>query len=364
MKYFIFLFLIASIGKVSAQTDTSLVSREDQLLVLLNDLRAAENDTDKHERNILFKEYLAETIALEGSFKYPFSKLKSVGFIDSPDGLLRIINWNVEQDDQTEKYYCYILHVDPKKKNIEISELKDNSFMLPPRPDGILEADNWYGALYYKIIPIEKGSKTMYTLLGWDGNNSMSTVKLIDVLYFSGDNPKLGSPIFKTKESTYKRYFFEHSKKTVMSLKYEEQYKRLIFDHLSPESPNLAGFYSFYVPDLSYDAFVLEGNKWVLKEDVIGINTAPELKTDVYVKNERTGKVEKKQIKNKWENPEDANAPDGGSQHIAVLPGNDIENPEAHKEELDEKVSKRDKRNPGDLNGTLGKQRGGKKRRN
>jgi hypothetical protein len=364
MKNFIFLVSILIIGKTSAQTDTSLVSREDHLVLLLNDLRTAENDADKKARNKVFKEYLAETITLEGAFNYPFSKLKTVGFVDSPDGLIRIINWNVEQDDQSQKYCCYILRFDPKKKNVEISELIDNSFMLPPRPDGILDANNWYGALYYKIIPIEKGSKTMYTLLGWDGNNSMSTVKLIDVLYFSGDNPKLGSPIFKTKETTLKRYFFEHSKKTVMSLKYEDQYKRLIFDHLSPESPNLAGFYSFYVPDLSLDAFVLEGNKWILKEDVIGINKESDEKTEVFVKNERTGKVEKKLIKNKWESPEDVNAPDGGGQHIAVLPENDLENPEAQKEELNKKASKRDKRNPGDLEGTLGKQRGRNRTRN
>lgn len=364
MKNFIFLVFIFIVSIASAQTDTSLVSREDKLVVLLNDLRAAENDSDKKATNKLFKEYLRETIALEGAFTYPFSKLKTVGFVDSPDGLLRIINWNVEQDDQSQKYYCYILRVDPKKNKVEISELTDNSFMLPPRPDGILEANNWYGALYYKIVPIEKGSKTMYTVLGWDGNNSMSTVKLIDVLYFSGDNPKLGSPIFKLKDSTVKRYFFEHSKKTSMSLKYEEQYDRLIFDHLSPEAPNLAGFYSFYVPDLSYDAFVLEGNKWVFKEDVIGINKATDEKTEVYVKNERTGKVEKKQIKNKWENPEDEDAPDGGSPHIAVLPENDSQNPNAQNEELNKKVSKRDKRNPGDLEGTLGKQKGRKKRKN
>lgn len=364
MKNIILLICLVVVSKASALSDTSLVSREDHLASLLSDLRAAENDSDKKEKNKLFKEYLAETLTLEGSFTYSFTKLKSVGFVDSPDGSLRIITWNVEQDDQTQKYFCYLMHVDPKKKNIEISELKDNSFMLPPRPDGILEADNWYGALYYKIIPIEKGSKTLYTVLGWDGNNSMSTVKLIDVLYFSGDNPKLGSPIFKTNETTVKRYFFEHSKKTVMSLKYEDEYKRLIFDHLSPESPNLAGFYSFYVPDFSYDAFVLEGNKWVLKEDVIGINKGTEEKADVFVKNERTGKVEKKQIKNKWVNPEDENAPDGGSPHVAVLPENDQTNPEAQKEELDKKVSKRDKRNASDLGVTLGGNNGRKKRRN
>lgn len=361
MKKISLIVLLAVSFQSFGQEDTSMVNRENHLATLLNDLRAAENDEEKSERNFAFKSYLNETLKSESAFTYPFKKLTTVGFIDSPDGTLRIINWNVEQADQTQKYFCFLIH--KNKKKIELSELTDNSFMLPPRPDGILEADNWYGALYYKIIPIEKGSKTMYTLLGWDGNNSMSTIKLVDVLYFSGDNPKLGSPIFKTKDETFKRVFYEHSKKTTMSLKYEENYSRIIFDHLSPEAPNLTGFYSFYVPDLSYDAFVLEGSKWILNEDVIGVNKATDGSNDVFVKNERTGKVEKKEIKNKWENPEDKNAPGGGSEHIAVTPETDQQNSKATSEELNKKVNKKDKRDPSNLNSTLGNNKNKRKRK-
>lgn len=362
-KAVIFFFLLSA--NLFAAQDTTLVSRELQLKVLLEELRAAANDEEKSEKNEIFKQYLYETLQLENSFTYPFEKLKTVGFIDSPDETLRIINWNVEQDDETQKYYCFLQHVDEKKKNVELSELVDNSYNLPMRPDGILEAKDWYGALYYKIIPVEKGSKTIYTLLGWDGNSSMSTIKLIDALYFTGNNPKLGSAIFKTKDTTLKRVFYEHSKKATMSLKYEDNYKRIIFDHLSPETPNLKGFYSFYVPDLSYDAFVLEGGKWNLKEDVIGINAADNVKTEVYVKNEKSGKVEKKEIKNKWVNPEDKNAPAGGIEHVAVTPETETENKEKDsvKSELDKKVSKKDKRDPNNMNNTLGTQKKKKKRK-
>ena len=363
MKQLILIIFILFSANVFALSDTSLVTRENKLVDLLTILRASLTDDEKSNNNFIFKEYLFETLHQEGAFKYPFSKLKSVGFIDSPDGQLRIVNWNIEQEDETQKYYCYLLHIDSKKKKVEYSELIDNSFMLPPRPDGVLEADNWYGALYYKIIPVDKGSKTVYTLLGWDGNSSMSTIKLIDVLYFSGDAPKLGSPLFKTKEMTYKRMFYEHSKKTTMSLKYEEEYDRIIFDHLSPETPNLKGFYSFYVPDMSYDAFVLEDKKWVLKEDVIGVNKENEENTSVYVQNERNGKVEKKEIKNKWINPSDEKAPGGGSEHIAVTPEKDIQNPIAQKNELDKKASKHDKRDPSNLNSTLGKDKHRRRRK-
>lgn len=354
MKHILFFFLTLFTGAVSSQTDTSLVALESQLASQLNELRSAKTDVEKSEKNEVFKSNLYNALQQKGAFSYPFSLLKTVGFVDSPDGQLRIVNWNVEQEDQTQQYFCFLMHLDSKKKQVEISELIDNSAMLPPRPDGVLEASDWYGALYYKIVPLEKGSKTLYTLLGWDGNNSMSTIKLIDALYFSGDNPKLGSPVFKVKDVTQKRVFFEHSKKAVMSLKYEDQYKRLIFDHLSPETPSLTGFYSFYIPDFTYDAFVLENNKWILYEDVIAVNKETEEKTDVFVKNERTGKVEKKEIKNKWQSPDDEKAPGGGNKHVAVTPDMNTKNPVAEKKELEKKVDKKDKRDPSNLNSTYG----------
>lgn len=323
-----------------------LSSSEPELKTYLDDLRAASNDAEKEAKNKLFKNALERALQSPEALTYPFNSLTTVGFIDSPDGEMRIVNWNVEQDDFSHKYYCYVLHKDKRRDDYIVTELKDISFGMPSQPTEILSADEWYGALYYKIIPIEKGSKTMYTLLGWDYFNSMSQMRVIDVIYFSGKTVKLGSPIFKVEKTTYKRMFYEHSKKTSMALQYEPERKRIMMDHLSPESPSMAGFKSFYVPDMSYDAFIMEGNKWVLHEDVIGTNKGSEEKQYVYVKNEKTGKVEKKLIKAKWINPEDPGAPAGSSEHVAVTPET-AEKIEKEEEKANEpQIDKKDKRDP------------------
>jgi hypothetical protein len=319
MKGFI-LLLLFFIASSTFGSDSLLVQREQQLDVLLNDLRDARSTEVKEEKNELFKEYLYETIQLDNAFFYPFDKLKTLGSIRSSDNIIRLFNWNIEQNDGSQKYYCYILRYDERRKTYKVNELIDNSIMLPPRPDGTLEAHEWYGALYYKIVPVEKGNKQMYTLLGWDGNNSLSNIKLLDVLYFAGNSPRLGSPIFKLNHEVLKRVFFEHSEKAYMSLKYEDNYKRIIFDHLSPESPSMKGFYSYYIPDLSYDAFKFEGNKWVLHEDVIGINKESPKKMFVLAPNGENGEIQRKEIKTKWIDPSDSNAPGGGFSHVAVLP--------------------------------------------
>jgi hypothetical protein len=306
-----------------AQKDSLLFFREQELELMLTDLRNAKSDLEKEEKNQVFKTYLKETLLSENVFSYPFSRLKTLGSITSPDLTFRFFNWNIEQEDQSQKYYCFILKKDERKNEYTIIELIDNSFMLPPRPDEVLNEEQWYGALYYKIIPVSKAGKTYYTLLGWDGSNAMSSVKLIDVLSFSGKHVKFGNGIFKTKEGTQKRVFFEYSKKAVMSLAYDEQRNRIIFDHLSPESPGMEGFYEYYVPDMSYDAFVFTDNKWVFQEDVVGLNGTGNRKINIQTLDPKSGDVVSREVKNTWEDPSNENAPAGGNIHTPALPDNE-----------------------------------------
>jgi hypothetical protein len=51
-----------------------------------------------------------------------------------------------------------------------------------------------------------------------------------------------------------------------MTLVWDEKYRRIIFDHLSPAYPELEGQYQFYGPDFSYDGFRYKKGKWVFEE--------------------------------------------------------------------------------------------------
>jgi hypothetical protein len=339
MKGFVVLFLSIFSLSVNAQVDSLLLNRERELSVYLDNLRNAKSDLDKETANQTFKTFLQETIALKGAFDYPFAMLKSVGTIKSPDNQFRFFNWNVEQEDETHKYYCFILKFDEKKKEWKTIELVDNSMMLAPQPEDVLDETMWYGALYYKIIPVEKSNKTYYTLLGYDANNNMSHTKLIDVLSFSGNHIKLGSPIFKIKDQVLKRVFFEHSKKCVMSLNYDDARNRIIFDHLSPESQSMEGFREFYVPDMSYDALKFANNKWVLEEDVIGINKKSTTKSNPVVRLDidRNGQLVRHKENAKWIDPSNPNAPAGENIHTPALPEGEIaETPRKKKSKKEE----------------------------
>ena len=363
MKQVFFLLSIMFISVQSIGQDLITFADESKLVSLLDDLRAAENNKLKAERNELFKSELSKILDKSNAMDYPFSRLQTVGFIDSPDKKVRIINWNVEQDDQTQRYYGFVLHVDKRKDEVNKTELIEDVFGMK-QPEDVVTADQWYGALYYKIIPVKKGSRTIYTVLGWDGNTTLSNIKLIDAMYISGSSVKFGTPLFKIGKETKKRLFYEHSEKTTMILRYEEDRERIMMDHLSPESPSMKGFYSFYVPDLSYDALKFEKGKWILYEDVIGVNDTPDQKKQtVYVKDPKTGQVVEKKVDAKWQNPEDPTAPAGGIEHVAVTPDQEGKSAE-NADEVDPnapKINKKDKRDPNNLTITNGMSK--KKRR-
>lgn len=292
-KYLYIFFLLFSIQFGYSQVD--LEPRELLLNSKLEALRAATNDDEIESLNIDFKNEMLSFLKLEGAFSYPITKLKTIALLDSPDKLVRIINWNLEYSDMSYSYCGFVMRWDESNEEVKITELIDKLDPYTVKPTGIIDAKNWYGALYYKILPFMRNSKTEYLLLGWDGGTTMSNFKLIDVLSFNGSALKLGSPVFKQKKSVVNRVVFEYSENAKISLRYEDKYKRIVFDHLSPESQGLEGVYSYYIPDMSYDCYFFDDEMWMLKEDVIAINDEQDKTGQLYIIS-KDGSFKKKKI--------------------------------------------------------------------
>lgn len=319
MKVF-YIFLLCLLTTILfSQKDTLMANREKRLAIFLDTLRAVKNDVAKKNANQIFRNYLLETIQLSEAYSYSFNKLTSLGSITSPDNEFRLFCWNVEMEDESNKFYCFLVRKGKRKNKNKVIEFLEKNTVSPTSQE-ILTENNWYGALYYKIIPIEKGSKKMYTLLGWRSNGTISHSKLIDVISIHGTHVKFGDLLFKNKTEVKRRICFEYSKKSLMSLKYESNYERIIFDHLSPESPSMTGFYEYYVPDMSHDAYIFDEDKWVLKEDVIGVNTPDKQTLKQTSIDPSTGKIVEIEVPNQWIDPSDKNAPGGGGVHTPVIP--------------------------------------------
>lgn len=324
MKLWSLILIFAVAPSLFGQGGDEGIAFENQLKTLVDNLRAQKSDSMKIVLSRQIVNDLKSFYKTDLAFNYHFTKIKTIGFINSPDHQLKIVNWNVEKKDQSNQYFGIVVRAEKKKGIYTTYELDDTSNPFEAIPTGYVYNDNWYGALYYDIIPMEKRGKTIYTLLGYDANNKNSHIKLIDAMSFVGHRIKFGNSIFYEGKKSAKRVLFEHSKKSVMSLRYDAPRQRIVFDHLSPENPVMADFREFYVPDMSYDAFKFDNGRWELQQDVVAINDAPSKKkkkqtVTVYDLSKKGDLVSSSQ-KETWIDPTDKNAPAGGNVHTPAMP--------------------------------------------
>lgn len=306
--------IIGCFSNISAQNIEVFQKYEMELKALSEKIHFAQNDREKYAANEEFTLKLKKILLYENSFKYPFDSLESIARLVSPDKKFKIFNWVLPKEDGTYVYFGFIQSYNKAKKKYDLYLLEDHSLEIKKAETKTLEANNWYGALYYKIIYTKSSGRKYYTLLGWDGNTKLTSMKLIEVLTFkSNGKPIFGSSIFKCNRKRIKRYFFEYAADASISLKYEEQAidvkkrkkanqkhkikhskkpnsnsfaalkkekkkqekikkkksKMIVFDHLIPMDPNLEGVYQFYIPEVfTYDAFIFENGKWRFYSDV------------------------------------------------------------------------------------------------
>ncbi|OPZ99930.1 MAG: hypothetical protein BWY70_00846 [Bacteroidetes bacterium ADurb.Bin408] len=290
------------IGFSNAQnkaTKEELQQYEDSLKLIAPEILNGVFDFNRYEASEKFMHLLTEVLSYENAFTYPFDSLKTISQLRAPDNYFRIFTWNLQKADGSYDFFG-LIHLNPKKtKGETLFKLTNAAVKSSGSEYETLLPDSWYGAHYYKIIRTKGENTTYYTLLGWDGNNNITTRKVIDVIVFNAnDEPEFGAPVFQTHENVKNRVIIEYAAHVSVSLKYEKHYVKqgknkkwmIVFDRVSPLSPMLEGQYQFYVPETdTYDAFIFENNVWQFYQDVDA-------------RNPKIGKLEQKRKKSEHEN--------------------------------------------------------------
>ena len=243
---------------------------QDTLQTMANIIMSADSENKKRSANKAFIQHLKEVLQYKKSFKFPFDSLSTIARLTSPDNSFRIFNWLLQKNDGFYEYYAIVQYYNKKQKLYEIIQLTDNSTNIQNPEQEELDAKNWYGGIYYKIAYIKKNGRKFYTMLSWDGNDGYSTKKIIDVMYFGGENRiKFGLPVFKnSKQETQKRVILQYDSKTAASVQYEEKEQRIVFNNLVPPRKDLEGLKEYYIPDGSFNSYTYIKGKWWLQNDI------------------------------------------------------------------------------------------------
>jgi hypothetical protein len=337
----LFFLLFSPFLLLGQEAPTDLIKIENRLTDQLFELRNATSDKEIKALNDSFSKTLEEALSIEDAFDHPFQNLTTIGKIYSDDKLVRLITWNIQFEDKSHDFSGFVMKKDERRDRIHVVKLNRMKQHYGMLGDQTVNHENWYGCLYYDIIDVKRRNKTVYTLLGYDPNDQRSSIKIIDALYFTGKYPNFGYPIFKSKDRLENRVILEYSNEATMSLRYDEQREKIIFDHLSPKSPSMREFREYYVPDMSYDAFEFRDDRWYLIEDIIAINKKSEESLELKSYDYKNDTVVTYKKDNDWINPESENAPIDGGKHKAALP-DDLT--EKEKEKLDKEERKNNKR--------------------
>jgi hypothetical protein len=266
MKKLLFIFLISITCNVAFAQHSDETSRLKQLKMFEDSLsrlgkKMINNniDLERKNANYAFIKTLVSALKINNSFLYKFDSVKTISIIISPDNKFRIFSWYVLNEDGSYRFYGSI------QMNtggpLLLYPLEDYSPMMKAPEDSVGTNRQWYGAEYYKIIPIY-GQKTYYTLLGWKGNTVESTKKVIEVLSFKDNKPELGMSVFDGNSKIRKRVVFEYTRQASMLLRFVPEQNLIVFDHLAPPDKKLKDRPQTYGPDLSYDGYKLKNGRW------------------------------------------------------------------------------------------------------
>ncbi len=261
MRPWLTILLVASFSSAAAQEPhLEAAAREARLLA------AAETARDRNSISTRLSAELRMVLDTPHGMTTDLTALP-LSRVEAPDGTFRLITWNIPDDEGGHRYEGMLLVRNGKRQTLY--ELRDQTNGIGSPEKAELGPERWYGALYYQVVPVKKGGKTYYTLLGWKGYSRSETRKVVEVLTLRGGKPRFGAPIFggdgRLKPM---RQVYAFSFQSSMMLRHEPEQDRIVMDHLAPARADMEGTAAFLGPDLSYDALVWEKGAWQLRRDI------------------------------------------------------------------------------------------------
>ncbi|MCX6288853.1 MAG: hypothetical protein NTW92_03715 [Bacteroidetes bacterium] len=221
----------------------------------------------------IFTRALVQTLKSPYSFKYNFDSLTAIKHIISPDGRFKFFSWQVDLGDGTYRQRG-AMQLPTNEGQLKLLPFFDNSDFIQNITLGVYDRKKWIGAIYYDIIPVQYNGETIYTLLGFDENNTSVSKKIIEVLRFENEEPILGGDFFKfTPDPTYPigtidRFVYSFKKGSNAIIKYEKLQNRIILSELASTENDLKKQETL-VPSGNFKYLAWINNKWELsiKED-------------------------------------------------------------------------------------------------
>lgn len=253
-------------GKI-AKTDLAYLQKlNDSLaktgITILDDLSPA----NRLRADSLFTRQLVRGLVRPFSFYFTFDSLSIAPVLYAPDSSFRVITWHYSLNDADFRQKG-VLQLNTHDGAPKFFPLFDVSDYTDEPQDSIRNHRNWIGAVYYNILMHEAAGKKVYTLFGYDENNSVTTRKWMEMLTFSPEGePQFGGNFFRIPTNTgfrpqQKRFFLEYKSGARARLNFDQEEDLVIMDYLISETNEPEKRYTL-VPGGDYSGFKWNRDAW------------------------------------------------------------------------------------------------------
>jgi len=273
MKY-LSVFILLNLN-LCAFAQRGIMQSSDQQLSFYADVMVSALEADHRSYAAdMFYMHFVSLLDSSNVFNQDLSTFRTLSVLDAPDNRFKLISWQVERASYDFHYYAFLVYKDGR-----YTELKDTRTIDPSMEFLPLGHSEWYGALYYNIIPFDKDR---YIVFGYNGYGRYDHVKICDVLDLSGEEAVLGASVFESEEEpgTYaQRLVLRYSSDATVNLNYNPGLKMIVMDHLTARMGQQNGQGPTMIPDGTYEAYERTGDKWKyiskLYNHSYGENNAP-----------------------------------------------------------------------------------------
>jgi len=243
--------------------------QQDSLKFLASDIVNAPEPNQRFRADSSFIRMLVRSLKIQNSFYFPFDSLLTISKLYAPDSSFRIFTWQIKKD-----VYVFLqrgaIQMRTADGSLKLFPLHDVSMFTKKPQDSVRGANNWIGAIYYRIIEKNFNGKKIYTLLGFDDFTINSNKKWMEILTFNGEGqPVFGGPYFSFRNDSAKaskiptdRFYIEYKKEASTTFNYDSALNMIVYDHLVSETDEPSRKES-YVPDGDYEGFSWQNGQWL-----------------------------------------------------------------------------------------------------
>jgi len=267
-RYILLAILCICIGKISAQNVDSkhLLDEIGFYADAMVNATADEHRARAHDSMVTA---VNSFLAMPDSYTAPLDSIRWLSTLHG-DGF-RMVTWQWKVNEEEYKYGGFLQW--PNKT----VQLKDSRPFVNGSSFTTYSPNTWYGALYYEMIPFERNGKKYYILLGFNGENSSINTKVADVLDVTGDEIKLGVPVFVGKDEPMSRIVLSYADFSTVHIRYDKELNGIIYDHLQTLLGIGENGDAMPVADGSLEGWIFKNGDWNYEEKVydVKVDTPP-----------------------------------------------------------------------------------------